>query len=164
MIEIHPIQAHQINDAKYVVSAVAQRIFLPENTPQEFYDILEEEKELQDMDDYQTVYENNRGLFLVVTDQEKVVGTGGVKKIDTKTAEIKRLWLLEDYHGLRIGYQIMTRLLDFARENHYQLVRLQTSQVQTRAIAFYKKLGFYQIESYRESRDDLSMEMKLWDQ
>jgi ribosomal protein S18 acetylase RimI-like enzyme len=55
----------------------------------------------------------------------------------------------------------MSMLLDFARKNHYTHVRLQTSQVQTRAVGFYKRLGFYQIESYRESMDDLSMEMKL---
>lgn len=43
MINITPIQPHQIRDAKYVISAVAQRIFLPEKTAQEFYDILEAE-------------------------------------------------------------------------------------------------------------------------
>ena len=161
MIEIVPLRPHQVRDAKYVVCGVAQRIFLPQNTPQEFYDILEEEKELQDMDDYQRVYENNHGQFLVVIDQEKVVGTGALKKLDQDMAEIKRLWLLEEYHGRRIGYQVMMKLLDFARENHYKWVRLQTSQIQTRAIEFYKKLGFYQIPSYRESRDDLSMELKL---
>jgi putative acetyltransferase len=161
MIKIASLQPQQVSDAKYMVSAVAQRIFLPKGTPQEFYDILEKENELRDMDDYQTVYQGNRGLFLVVTDDEKVIGTGAVKKLDEATAELKRLWLLEEYHGQGIGYQIMLKLLHFARENGYTCMRLQTSQFQIRAIKFYKRLGFYKIESYREGMDDVSMEMNL---
>jgi putative acetyltransferase len=161
MIQIIPLQPHQIIEAKYVVCAVAQRIFLPQGTPRDFYDILAEESELQDMDDYQRIYENNHGLFLVVTDQEKVVGTGAIRRIDQKLAEIKRLWLLEEYHGRQIGYQVMLTLFHFARENHYTHIRLQTSQVQSRAIAFYKRLGFHEIASYRESMDDVSMEIRL---
>jgi putative acetyltransferase len=161
MIRIASIQPQQVADAKFIVSAVAQRIFRPEISPQEFYDILEKENELQDMDDYQNVYEENRGLFLVVTEEEKVVGTGAVKKLDEGTAELKRLWLLEEYHGQGIGYQIMLNLMRFARENGYACIRLQTTHSQTRAIAFYKKLGFYEIESYHEGMDDVSMEMNL---
>lgn len=161
MIEITPLQPHQVTDAKYIVSAVAQRIFLPKGTPQEFYDILEKENELQDMDDYQKVYEDNRGLFLVVTDEGKVIGTGAVKKLDEGIAELKRLWLLEEYHGQGIGYQVMIKLLQFARENGYRSLRLQTTDLQTRAIKFYKKLGFYEIESYYKSMDNVSMEIML---
>jgi putative acetyltransferase len=161
MIRIATLQPQQVSDAKYIVSAVAQRIFRPEITPQEFYDILEKENELQDIDDYQNVYEGNRGLFLVVTDEEKVIGTGAIKKLDEATAELKRLWLLEEYQGQGIGYQIMIKLMQFARENNYTHLRLQTTQFQTRAIAFYKRLGFYEIESYHEGMDDISMEMNL---
>jgi putative acetyltransferase len=161
MIKILPIQPHQINEAKYVISAVAQRIFMPEKNVQEFYDILAQEGELLDVDHYQQVYLEDRGLFLVVLDDDKVVGTGAVKKLDVKIAELKRLWLLEEYHGQRIGYQVVSRLLDFARAYEYEIVRLQTSQRQERAIHFYSKIGFYEIPSYRESMDEISMEINL---
>lgn len=162
MINIRPIQPHQVMDAKYIVSAVAQRIFVPEKTVQEFYDILAEEGELNDMDNYQQAYVENRGLFLVVLDEDKVVGTGAIKKLKDDIAELKRLWLLEDYHGQKIGYQVVLRLLDFARANNYEKVCLQTSQRQERAIHFYTQFGFYEIPSYRESMDNLSMEIKLF--
>ncbi len=161
MIKILPIQPHQITDAKYVITAVAQRILVPEKTVQEFYDILEEEGELKDVDDYQQAYENNRGLLLVVLDDEKLIGTGGIKKIEDQIAELKRLWLLEEYHGQKIGYQVVKHLLDFARAQGYKKVRLQTGQQQTRALHFYKQLGFYEIPRYRESMDDISMEINL---
>jgi len=161
MINVTHIQPHQIADAKYVISAVAQRIFEPEITPQEFSDILEEEKELKDVDDYQRAYVENRGLFLVVMDENKLVGTGAIKKYDEKIAELKRIWLLEEYHGQKIGYQVVMRLLDFARANGYERVWLQTSTKQERAIRFYTRFGFYKIPNYHEGMDDYSMEIKL---
>lgn len=161
MINILPIQAHQTEEAKYIISAVAQRIFVPDKTAQYFYDVLEEEKELLDVDNFQKEYFENRGLFLVVMDDEKLVGTGAIKKLEENIAELKRLWLLEEYHGQKIGYRVVLQLLDFARTQGYEKVRLQTSQKQDRAVRFYTQLGFYEIPSYRESMDDISMEMGL---
>jgi len=161
MINILPIQPHQIEDAKYIISAVAQRIFEPDKTVQYFYDVLEKERELHDVDNFQQEYVDNRGLFLVVMDDKKLVGTGAIKKLEENIAELKRLWLIEEYHGQRIGYQVVSQLLDFARAHGYEKVRLQTSQKQERAVRFYKQFGFYEIPSYRESMDDISMEMGL---
>lgn len=161
MINITPIQPHQIMDAKYVISAVAQRIFEPEKTVQEFYDILEEEGELNDVDNVQQAYMENRGLFLVVLDGNQLIGTGAIKKLEDNIAELKRLWLLEEYHRQKIGYQVVSRLLDFARAHDYEKVRLQTSEKQERAIRFYKRFGFYKIPSYRDSTDDISMEFVI---
>ena len=136
MIKIAQLQTHQVVDAKYVISGVAQRIYVPEKTAQEFYDILEEEGELRDMDDFQQAYVENRGLFYVVTDDDKVVGTGAIKKYDDKVAELKRLWLLEEYHGLGIGYRVVSLLFDFARAQGYERIWLQTSLKQERVIRF----------------------------
>lgn len=161
MINILPIQTHQIKDAKYVITAVAQRIYMPEKNVQYFWDILEAEGELMDVDNFQQAYNKNRGLFLVALDDGKVVGTGAIKKMEEDSAELKRLWLLEEYHGQKIGYQIVLRLLDFARTQGYRRLRLQTSEKQIRAIQFYKQLGFYEIPNYRESMDNISMELTL---
>lgn len=161
MIEIASLQPHQVTDAKYLISAVAQRIYYPEKTPQYFYDVLEEEGELHDVDNFEQEYVNNHGLFLVVLDDGKLIGTGALKRMDDTTAELKRLWLLESHHGQKIGYRVVMQLLEFARQKGYSSIRLQTGQVQVRAVEFYKKLGFYEIESYRESMDNISMELKL---
>jgi putative acetyltransferase len=161
MIEIASLKPHQVTDAKHMISAVAQRIYYPGKTPQFFYDVLEEEGELHDVDDFQQVYVNNDGLFLVVLDDQRVVGSGALKRIDQEIAELKRLWLLEEYHGQGIGYRVVMHLFDFAREKGYSRIRLQTGEVQARAVKFYKKLGFYEIESYHESMDNISMEIKL---
>lgn len=161
MIEIRPLQAHETEDAKWVIAAVAQRIYYPEKTPQYFYDVLAEEGELRDVDDYQNIYTGDHGLFLAALDEGRLVGTGAIKHLEADIAELKRLWLLEDYHGRGIGYQVVQRLLAFARARGWSRIRLQTGSEQLRALAFYKRLGFIEIPSYRESLDDLSMELRL---
>jgi putative acetyltransferase len=161
MIKIVPIEAHQVEDAKHVISAVAQRIFEPDMTVQEFYDVLADEGELHDVDEFQASYTDDRGLFLVVMDNDQLVGTGALKKLDGEIAELKRLWLLEEYHGQKIGYQVTQKLLEFGRQKGYRRVRLQTSERQKRAVEFYKQLGFYEIASYRDSLDNISMEKEI---
>lgn len=161
MIDIQPIQPAQIADAKYVICAVAQRIFQLQKTIEEFIAIVNEQHELDNMDHYQEIYTENRGLFLVVLDGGKVIGTGAVRKFKDDIAELKRIWLLEDYHGQKIGFQVVSRLLDFARAQGYLSVCLQTSHQQKRAIAFYQKVGFYEIASYNDETDEVSMEIKL---
>ena len=160
MITIAPIQPHQIEDAKAVISAVAQRIFEPDKSPDEFSEILDHAHELKDVDNAQQVYDGRSGLFLVILDDGKVIGTGAVRPWKGETAELKRLWLLEQYHGQGIGYRVVMRLFEFARQCGYKFIRLQTSFKQERAIAFYKKLGFVEIPNYAPD-DDISMEMGL---
>ncbi len=161
MIEIQLLQPEQVYAAKMVVSAVAQRIFYPDSTPEAFFEVLREEGELEDMDNFQEVYLAHQGIFLAVLDDGELVGTGALKRVDAEVAELKRLWLLEQYHGQGIGYQVVTRLFDFARQNGYKIIRLQTGSNQERALAFYKRLGFSIISSYRASMDDISMELRL---
>jgi putative acetyltransferase len=161
MINVTNLQPHLIRDAKYVIASVAQRIYRPEQTPQQFYDLLEKEGELQDVDNYQQVYIADRGLFLIVLDDDKLIGTGAIKNLGEKIAELKRIWLLEEYHGQKIGFNVVTRLLNFAYSQGYEKVRLQTGEKQDRALRFYEQLGFRVIDSYRENMDNISMELEL---
>lgn len=161
MITLTHLQPHQVFDAKSLISAVAQRIYHPGKTPEYFYDVLEEEGELKDIDDFQQIYEQNHGIFLVVLDDDRLVGTGALKRMDPSTAELKRLWLLEEYQGRGIGYQVVMRLFAFARDKGYSSIRLQTGSEQTRAITFYKKLGFREIKCYNDKTDEISMEILL---
>jgi putative acetyltransferase len=161
MIEIVPIQAGQISDAKKVIYAVAQRIFDPEKSIEEFTAELDQEHELRDVDNYREVYNDNRGLFLVVLDDGQVVGTGAIRKMEDEVAELKRIWLLEAYHGQKIGYRMLVMLLDFAREHGYTSVRLGTTIHQKRAQVFYKRFGFHEIPTGLDDPEEISMEMPL---
>jgi ribosomal protein S18 acetylase RimI-like enzyme len=57
---------------------------------------------------------------------------------------------------------MLQELLTFARENGYKRIWLETDPIaQSRALEFYKQLGFYEIASYTDRGDEVAMEMIL---
>lgn len=161
MIEITPFQQAYIAEAKQMICIVAHGIFGRGRSLEEFISVLEQERELEDLENYQQVYMENRGLLLAALHAGKVIGTGGIRKRDEATAELKRIWLLEQYHGQQIGFRVVQQLLDFAREQGYATAYLETTRRNKRALGFYGKMGFYEIPSPYEDDDDVSMELKL---
>lgn len=162
MIEITPMQPEYIAQAKSVIYNVAHTIFGNGQTLEEFIATVENDRELADVENYQAIYaEENRGLFLVVRDNGKVIGTGAIRKLRENTAELKRIWLLEEYHGQQIGFQVVSMLLNFAREHGYIFAYLETTRLNKRALDFYQKLGFHEVPSPYDEADEVSMEMQL---
>lgn len=158
---IRPIRPDEIEAAKRVILTVAYNIFGFDGTLEESVRHFETTGELNDMDNVQSHYFNARGTFLVVLNGEQVIGSGALRSLDAETAELKRMWLLESYHGQGIGYRLIKQLMDFARKNGYRRIRLQTSPVQVRALDFYRKTGFREITCYNEKTSEISMEMEI---
>lgn len=161
MIEIRPIQPHEIPQAKHIILSVAYRIYGWDGTLEDSIRHFEETGEFHDMDEVQSHYFNNKGLFLAALDDENLIGSGAIRKWDETTAELKRMWLLEEYHGRGIGYQLITRLFDFARAERYKRIILQTGSEQSRAVKFYRRLGFVEIPTYNNQPNEISMEIVL---
>ncbi len=162
MIEIRPILPNEWMTAKRVVYQVAFPIFGRERPLEEFIAYHELIHELKDMDDIQKSYFENGGTFLGMFQDGEMICTGALRRIDDATCELKRLWLLDEYHGQGLGYRMLQELLTIARNMGYKRVRLETDPVeQSRALAFYRQAGFYEIASYSERGDEQAMEMVL---
>ena len=118
---------------------------------------------MSDIENVETHYFRNRGIFLVVCDDERVVGTGAIHYLDNSTCELKRMWLLKDYRGQGLGMKLARSLIDFAKKVGYGKVLLDLfdKQKQLQAIAFYQKLGFRHIERYNDSPCTVFMEKLL---
>ena len=87
--------------------SVARNIFHWPGPLEDFMKQFDDRGELIDVDNLQSHYLNNHGLFLVAVDHGQVIGTGAIRHLDKDTAELKRLWLLEAYHGQGIGYRLV---------------------------------------------------------
>lgn len=161
MITIRPITREEIPAARRVILSVAYNIYGWEGSLEDSIRHWESSGEFDDMEHMEEYYFKNDGHFLVVLDDAKVVGSGAVRKFDGETAEMKRLWLLEGYHGRGIGYRVVSQLFEFSRSSGYKRIILQTSPEQVRAVAFYKRLGFREIESYNQKTGEISMELHL---
>ena len=161
MITIRPIRKEEIPAAKRVILTVAYNIFGFEGTLEDSIRHFEAIGKLKDMDEFQAHYFDNGGMFLVVVNGEQVIGSGALRRLDDETAELKRMWLLEAYHGQGIGYRLITQLFEFACKQGYARVCLQTGPEQVRALDFYRKVGFVEIPSYNDDIDEISMEFVL---
>ena len=162
MIRIRRIKPDEVAAAKRLIYRVAREVYRDTRSLEGAIAYLESRRQLQDMDDIQQSYFNSAGIFLITTDEKKMIGTGAIRKIDDGICELKRLWLLSDYHGRGLGYRMVKKLLSFARGRGYGQVRLETDPVyQKKALNFYVRLGFYEIPRYSDHMDDIAMELIL---
>jgi putative acetyltransferase len=162
MPAITPIQPHQTAEAKRLIYTVAKEIFDDPRPLEEMISQLEAEHELGDMDDIQRNYFENGGTFLVMSEGERIIGSGALRKLDEVTCELKRLWFLPEYHGKGHGWEMLNTLMGIARQMGYQKIRLETDAVyQSRAVRFYQRAGFHQIPRDSDDPGDIAMEMAL---
>jgi putative acetyltransferase len=158
MIELHPITSEQVEAANYVMDAVCQELW---GLTLEFVHIHYDP--FEDMLNPQAYYFERNGTFLVLTDGERVIGTGGLGRLDDETAELKRIWLLREYRGRGLGRKMVEALLEFARAHGYRRVELMvaTPELQPQAMSLYHSLGFCDLPHAKEDEDDTSLFMEI---
>jgi GNAT superfamily N-acetyltransferase len=114
---------------------------------------------LEDLVDPAAYYGERRGAFLVLVDEGRVIGTGGIVALGSEIAELKRLEILRAYRGRGLGRRMVEGLLVFARWNGFRRVRLEmaTPKLQEPAAKLCARLGFRPMESTRGGPSELSM-------
>jgi putative acetyltransferase len=161
MIIIRLIRQEEVTTLKRVILTIAYNIFGFDGTLEDSIRYFLAAGKLKEMDDLQANYFDPGGTFLVALNEGQVIGSGALRRLDDQTAELKRMWLLEAYHGRGIGYRLITQLIDFAHKQGFTRIRLQTSPEQARALAFYRRVGFYEIPCYNDGVGEISMELTL---
>lgn len=89
----------------------------------------------------------NGAIFL---SKENVFFTGcvAIRRIDSDTAELKRMFIRNNYRGKGIASALLQVAIEKAIQLGYKKIRLDTLNNMTPAINLYKKNGFYEIEAY----------------
>lgn len=157
MIEIKPIQSHQVEEVKRMIVAVCHEIL---QVPEEVIRCYDSGV---DIDNVRSHYFDNNGTFLVLIDDRRVVGSGAIRRLNDEICELKRMWFFKDYRGRGLGTKMAEMLLDFAREKGYKKVRLDTAdkKKQAQALKLYQRLGFYLIDRYNDGSCTVFMEKML---
>jgi putative acetyltransferase len=157
MIEIKSPQLQQSEEIKRLIFAVCNEIFQVSEATIRRFDTM------SDIDDVYSHYLDNGGTFLVLLDQERVVGSGAIRRLNDDICELKRMWFLKEYRGRGLAKNMAQLLLDFARNAGYKKVRLDLfdEQKQAQALEFYKRIGFYAIAPYNDSFCTVFMEKDL---
>jgi len=109
-------------------------------------------------------YAPPRGRLLLAECDDQLAGCGALHELSPEICEMKRLYLRPQFRGKGVGRGIAERLIADAREIGYRRMRLDTvGPVMKDAVAMYRKLGFKEIEPYRENPmpGTLYMELEL---
>lgn len=100
---------------------------------------------------------------LVVYSEGKPIGCGAFKPYSEKEAEIKRMFVLEEFRGQGLGRKILKNLEYWAEESNFDFCILETSKEMPRAIKLYQKAGYSSISNYEPYKDvESSICMKKW--
>ena len=101
---------------------------------------------------------------VIAYDGDEPIGSASFKKYDDETAEVKRLFLKEEYRGRGISYDIMKMLEERARKNGYKYFILESGESIVAAMALYRKIGYNVIPNYgqyADMDDSVCMKKKL---
>ncbi len=89
------------------------------------------------------------GAFLALYDEDgEAIAGGGIKRLDARTAEIKRMYVVPERRGQGLARALLLALEDAARGLGYERVRLDTGPKQPYARALYLSAGYSELPDY----------------
>lgn len=97
-----------------------------------------------DLEQLPESYTSGGGCFFVYKEAatHKIIGTGGLYALKPGQGEIRKMYLLPEGRGKGLGRYMLQQLLQYARENSFYHLELETASVLKEAIALYKSVGF----------------------
>lgn len=103
------------------------------------------------------------GTFLVARLDGEAVGCAGLRPIAEATAEVKRLYVLDDYRGRGVARRLMHELEVAAPGLGHRRLVLETGGLQPEAIALYDSSGWTRIPPYfGVARHERSVYFEKW--
>lgn len=151
------IFAMEINIRKISVADVAVLSALAQQT---FYDTFKGTCSDEDMDSFLQQYYNTSKLstelnnpltycFFAEVDDKPVAYLHFMEDYNSfpmmkkwKALELKRIYVLKEFHGKGIAQKLMDYFLGYAAQNNYEVVWLSVWEHNLRAQKFYEKYGF----------------------
>jgi pimeloyl-ACP methyl ester carboxylesterase/ribosomal protein S18 acetylase RimI-like enzyme len=88
------------------------------------------------------------GRWLVAYRGGRAVGCAGLKRLDERTAEIKRIYVAPTARGAGVARALIDGLEAAARDAGYETVRLDTGAKQPASVALFRSAGYTLIADY----------------
>ncbi len=87
--------------------------------------------------------------YYVATINEKVVGGCGIfptENLPDGTCELVKLYVAKEARGTGLGKQLMEKSMNWAKENGYTQVYLESMPELSKAVSIYEKVGFKSLD------------------
>ena len=93
-------------------------------------------------------YKEPDGAFVVAKENNNIIGCVGIRKLEPKICEMKRLFVDDNNKGKGIGKKLVGKIIEEAKNKKYEKIRLDTIDTMETALNIYYKNGFYKIGPY----------------
>ena len=142
-------RAYEVSDYEQVAALWARinRELAPAHMREQFeeYIAVALHAELRQLQDIFSA--TRRNAFWVVESGVRIVGTFGIESREDDSTELRRMYLDRDCRGRGIAQSMLGLAEQQARDLGFSRVVLSTAEIQTAAIAFYRKSGYRLVET-----------------
>lgn len=89
-------------------------------------------------------------VMFVAKDNGKIIGDASLSRLPRRMKHRGELGVavVQEYWNRSIGSQLMREVINFAKENHFEIIELQVRSDNTPAIHLYEKFGFQKIGTH----------------
>ena len=101
----------------------------------------------------QEYIDNGGNLWIAIDDKDDIVGTIALKKHNNSEAEIKKLYVRNDYRGTGLSKELYSKVMETSKNLHFKRIFLGTYDKLDRAINFYQRRGFTPIDELYDEED-----------
>ncbi len=91
------------------------------------------------------------GAFLVGWVGDEPVCCGGIKRLDARACEIKKMYVVPELRGKGVARRLLYALEAKARDLGYEIARLDTGPKQTSARGLFESEGYAPIEDFNRN-------------
>lgn len=101
---------------------------------------------------------------IIAYDNDTPVGCAAFKKYDNECAEVKRVFIKQEYRGKGFSRKLMELLESNAKKKGYRYLILESGEPLVAAMALYRKLGYKIIPNYGQYKnmpDSICMKKEL---
>lgn len=116
-----------------------------------------------DIADVELYYMQN-GCFWCLFDNDILIGTIAIRIIDIehKVVELKRMFVLPEYQGKGYGKLLLKYVINYAKEQQYKKIYLDTRKQFSVAQHLYRSNGFLETDKYNDNENaELYFELVL---
>lgn len=151
-IEIKKVTLSDIEDLQKIGKQTFFETFAESNTPENMNKYLEDGFSVKKLTEELS---NEHSEFYFALSNGEVIGYLKLNTGESQTEsqqkeslEIERIYVLQEYHGKKIGQLLYEKAIHIAMERRSEYVWLGVWEKNTRAISFYKKNGFVEFDKH----------------
>lgn len=169
-IEIRKASLSDLESLQKIGSQTFMETFAAVNTPENLSHYLEESFNTAQL----TLELNNpeSSFYLATLDKKNIgylkinFGKAQTEIMDTSAMEIQRIYVLQEFHGKKIGQLLIDEVLNIAKLNPVTFIWLGVWEQNHRALSFYRKNDFYVFDKHvftlgKDIQTDLLMKLQI---